>query len=479
MLATPSLAAQPLAAQSLASPSLAAPPLAAQSLARRSLARRSRRRLALSRAAGLAAALRTLELTARLAWVPDRPAVADSAPVPDIQFDIDRYVPPARLIDGIEVRFGPTHTVFATARLARTPSRGDQHVLGEALATIEATYPSHPAGVLVHVAYGRPYFDRLPPGLVALHMPRLLSNTGRFALEEAVADPAVGDPAAHDPAVPAAHDPAVPAAHDPAVPAAHDPAVRIEHNDLLFTLRGDDPRRLADTLAWLGGSDRLAGRHVASPRYRSGFVFTSSRAMFAQLGLPRKVATARGLPYQALIHPRSQRWMGIVDHLTEPGAPAAAVTCQGIEGVRLTTARAGDYFDNAAVQHLSHEILDLQRFYDVEDDVYLERVRDLYRTPPPLARHVQAAARAARAVQGRPLHQRLDGPGFDSMDVPDGTHQPKLQFSMFVPTADHFQRIRDELAGHAGLERFVTPTRRQNFLVPPRRHRSFPLLELT
>jgi hypothetical protein len=29
-----------------------------------------------------------------------------------------------------------------------------------------------------------------------------------------------------------------------------------------------------------------------------------------------------------------------------------------------------------------------------------------------------------------------------------------------------------------GLERFITATRRQNFLVPPRRHRAFPLLEL-
>lgn len=30
-----------------------------------------------------------------------------------------------------------------------------------------------------------------------------------------------------------------------------------------------------------------------------------------------------------------------------------------------------------------------------------------------------------------------------------------------------------------GLERFLTATRRQNFLTPPRRHRAFPLVELT
>lgn len=30
-----------------------------------------------------------------------------------------------------------------------------------------------------------------------------------------------------------------------------------------------------------------------------------------------------------------------------------------------------------------------------------------------------------------------------------------------------------------GIERFITATRRQNFLVPPRRTRAFPLIELT
>jgi hypothetical protein len=29
-----------------------------------------------------------------------------------------------------------------------------------------------------------------------------------------------------------------------------------------------------------------------------------------------------------------------------------------------------------------------------------------------------------------------------------------------------------------GLERFLTATRRQNFLIPPRRHRAFPFAEI-
>ena len=88
------------------------------------------------------------------------------------------------------------------------------------------------------------------------------------------------------------------------------------------------------------------------------------------------------------------------------------------------------------------------------------------------------------------MHIRADGPGFDALDVPDGSPQPKLHFSIFVPTAAFFATMRrsqasldlaqkyDVPAQNLGLERFLTATRRQNFLVPPRRNRAFPLVEL-
>ena len=84
----------------------------------------------------------------------------------------------------------------------------------------------------------------------------------------------------------------------------------------------------------------------------------------------------------------------------------------------------------------------------------------------------------------------MDGPGFDNMDVPDGSNQPKLQFTSFVPTGGSFATMRVSQAsidlqqkygvdpGDNGLERFITSTRRQNFLMPPRRHRALPLIEL-
>jgi hypothetical protein len=118
--------------------------------------------------------------------------------------------------------------------------------------------------------------------------------------------------------------------------------------------------------------------------------------------------------------------------------------------------------------------------------------------------HNAALQRVSRAADGTPIHIRMDGPGVDTMDVPAfqpfpgqptvpaGSNQFKLQFMIFVPTADFFARMRTSAAAQDlqkqflngedddnGLERFITATRRQNFLVPPRRHRSFPLIELT
>ncbi len=76
-------------------------------------------------------------------------------------------------------------------------------------------------------------------------------------------------------------------------------------------------------------------------------------------------------------------------------------------------------------------------------------------------------------------------------NVPAGSNQFKLEFTIYVATAQLFQSMRtgaaaqnlmaEFLGGESddnGLERHITSTRRQNFTVPPRRHRSFPLTEI-
>src|SRR2546423_10076732 len=207
-----------------------------------------------ARGGPLAGALDLLDLLARVAWIPDRPAPA-AVPRPEAQFDLDAHVPAARVVDGVRIRFEPVHTVFVTAVLDRAPTRVARDRLADALATVEEHHPWAPGGVFLQIAYGLPYFRRLPRGLFDLYVPRPLADTRRFAL----AGPDAGD-------------------------------------DLLLTMRSDDPVRLADVLAWLSG--------------QCGVTVTPARVMFAQPGLPRRLAVRLGVPYAPLGDPHAATRVG-------------------------------------------------------------------------------------------------------------------------------------------------------------------------
>jgi uncharacterized membrane protein YgcG len=72
--------------------------------------------------------------------------------------------------------------------------------------------------------------------------------------------------------------------------------------------------------------------------------------------------------------------------------------------------------------------------------------------------HLSTLQRSSRTADGRPLHVRMDGPGFDSMDVSDGTKQPKLEFTVFVPSADFFATMRRNQASLDLAKKFNVAT---------------------
>jgi len=460
-----------------------------------------RRRLLGAGAHGLAA-LSTLGMLDVLGWTPERVAQVAPKSLPDIQFDIADFIAPARTTDGVLVRFGPVYTLLATFRLRHTPTRRDQQALSSALEAIEAHYPFSPSGVFTFVAYGIPYFNRLPGGMggarVASHMPRLLADSARYALEEAMPSPTDVSP------------------QNPGIKKQRfNVPVAIETNDVLVTLRSDRVDNLLDVARWIDGSHQLRGKRVASPQLGGLLAPTSLRVMFQQIGLPRQVAERHRLPYAQRIHPRSPMWMGFTDQQVSGSGPASITTFGGNASARLTTAAPGDYFANGAIQHLSHVILDLDQFYAQPDEPFSERAQYMFRSDPQPAPgnadqfadgggpaflenvfqgaddaqrnaegmgtaggehrvgHLAALQRSSRAADGTPIHIRMDGPGFDAMDVPGGAQQPKLQFTAFVPTADFFATMRrnqaslDLVKAHGvdeednGLERFITATRRQ------------------
>jgi hypothetical protein len=313
------------------------------------------RRTLFKGAGALALGLGTVELAGRHAVLPQRIELAATS-LPDIQFDIGAFIQsPQTVNDGggsITVQMPPVHTLFITARLNRTPTKADQQNLANALNTIESTYQFQASGIFTFIAYGIPYFNRLPGGLngslVSSHMPRLASNNSRFALEEAVPSPT--DVSSANPGISKER---------------FNVPVRIENNDILITLRTDNTTIMSDVTGWLSGSNKLHGNTVTSPNlFTSGLAtMTSSRAMFAGFGLPRNMAETHGFAYSQRINSDSPMWMGFTDQQTNGAGPAPIATFAGNSSARLTTARAGDYFDNGSIQHLSHNIEDLAQFY--------------------------------------------------------------------------------------------------------------------
>jgi hypothetical protein len=478
------------------------------------------RRTLLHRAAGLGVAASTLSALDLLVRLPER-AVAASKKLPEIQFQIEKFIAPAFGVEGVRVQLGPVYTTFATFALTRTPTEADQQALASALMRIEESYPFAPSGVFATIAYGIPYFERLPGGmagaLVAGHMPRLRTAPDRYVLEEAVPGPT--DVSAVNPGV---------------TKERFDVPVQIEANDVLLTLRSDSTAIIDDVLNWLsGGGSTLAGAEVGSSGLGGLLSVTSRRLTFVQQGLPRKIAEEQQLSYAEMINPQSPMWMGFFSQQVGSSGAAPVVTFLGNSTATLTTASKHDYLAHGSIQHLSHLIQDLEQFYERPKETYARRTAAMFGSDPlpghgyadqytngggPAALrnsflsslsasgeaespaefdherhlgHTTALQRSSRAANTKPIHIRADGPGFDSLDVPDGSQQPKLNFSIFVPTADFFATMRRNQASldlaqknnvpsdNLGLERFITATRRQNFLVPPRAHRAFPLLELT
>ncbi|HLI70369.1 MAG TPA: hypothetical protein VKV19_11485 [Ktedonobacteraceae bacterium] len=503
---------------------------------------------------GTATAAATLAGIDALVWAPKRVAMAATS-FPDIQFDIGNFINPVETINSVPVHFGPIYTFLLPAKLNRNPTLADQTVLANALNTIEANYAFSPSGIFVFVSYGLPYFNRLPSSLVASHMPLRNDGSNQPVLQEAVPSPTDVSPL------------------NPGISKqTFNVPVQIESNDVLFTLRSDILGHATDVVAWFQGSNSLNGASVPSPAFNGLFSFGTPRVNFVQQGLPRTLANQNNFPYAFEINPASTMWMGFVDQQVGGSAPSGAtVTFAGTSSAILTTAHAGDYFDNGAIQHLSHDIQDLAQFYADPDEPFSERVQYMFRSkmnngqpglpyfedpndaftdgggqnapegdifqkeqsaylfatnfgpndqatnydPAVLVQvtnphkkyrvgHLCGLQRSSRAGDGTPLHIRMDGPGLNTLDVPGGALQPTLEFTIFVPTAEFFRVMRVNAAsldyvkagqggGTAasvppgveaadadddGLERFLTATRRQNFLCPPRRHRAFPLLEL-
>jgi hypothetical protein len=333
-------------------------------------AHRLTRRSLLQRAAGLGLAASTLGALELLAELPDEALARTGGGLPEIQFQIEKRLPKPSKIEGVRVRFGPVYTLFVTIALARTPDAADQTTLAQALGRVEQAYPFSPSGVFSTVAYGIPYFERLPGGvagsLVGEHMPRVALEPERAALEEAVPGPT--DVSPENPGI---------------TKRRFNIPVQIERNDMLLTLRSDSSEILEDVLSWLTEADTtLVGENAGASGLGELLQVTSRRLMFVEQGLPRSIAQAQALPYAEMVNPASPMWMGFVSQQLSSSGPPAIVTFLGDSAAKLTTARRGDYFDQGSIQHLSHVIQDLEQFYERPGETYERREAEMFSADP-------------------------------------------------------------------------------------------------
>jgi len=467
--------------------------------------RLTRKQLLAGAAGGAVGAAGLYELVDRLTPPPKRPVAGRLRPEQHI-LDGTRVIRD----NGVEVVVPPLHHEVVTFELQAGESakklREAQAELEDVLATLDGTYAPTPAGLGVTVAWGLPYFRRYVPELAERYLPidrRASKAKGRpvRALLDAIRFPS-------------------------------DPAETIlEANDAAVLLRSDSLATIADA------SKRLVdGLDLWRPTsIRRGF---AGGGFDGRRSLPKRMALAAGIGGANLMPDTAELFLGFTStQRSGLGPPLIA----NLETLGYSDGGPGGYFRQGTAMHLSHIREDLEGWYinfdhaervsttfrptisvpsgtltvrQATKDVATVAVNERdYRRFHAIGHSasIQPTSRLARdfaaedgtvytkgtAIPHRADFNTLDNPfswsvhpGADSMSSEPSAG---LHFVVFNPTSDDFHRNRLAMDGvmpdgtklvfdpgdrGQGFNAVLTTTHRQNFLVPPRRHRSLPLVEL-
>jgi hypothetical protein len=463
--------------------------------------RLTRRQLLAGGAAAGIAAGGIYELVDQLGGSPNRPAAEGVTPEQHLLQGV-------RIVEqnGVEVVVPPLHHQLVTARVKVAERRRDlvdaQKTLEDELGKLDTQYEQSPAGLGVAVAWGLPYFRRFVPKLADEHIPmdrraskskdkpvRVLLDSIRFP---------------------------------------SDPAETIlEANDVAVLLRSDQLDHVA------AGSKAIFDLGL--------FEVTSIRKGFAGggfdggEGLPKKMAVAAQVPGAYLIPDGAELFLGFTS------TQKAGLGPPKIANVEELGFANGGYFaqgTHLAVSHISEDVEAWYVNFPHDERVATVfrpglQVKETVQTVPQGPKDVSNVGRVRRdfartkqighsaalqtvsrlpttavgssgaiyapgtAIPHRADFNTLDNPFFWSADPErDGmSTEPAagVHFVVFNPSSDDFNRGRLAMDGvlpdgtklpfhprdrGQGFNSILRTTHRQNFLVPPRRHRSFPLVEL-
>jgi hypothetical protein len=310
------------------------------------------------------------------------------------------------------------------------------------------------------------------------------------------------------------------------------PETILEENDVAVLLRSDSLATIADGSKAL--FEELDGMFRVTS-IRRGFVgggFDGSRS------LPKKMAMAAGVPGADLIPDTSQLFLGFTSTQKAGLGPARIAN---FETLGIVDLGPGRYFEHGTHMHLSHLFENLEAWYlnfdhrervdttfqpglEVPVDTLtvpqgpedVQTIADVSADYAATRRighsgSIQPSSRLAedvtgpdgtRYTKGTAIPQRAD---FNTLDNPFfwTAHRERdrfaaepaagLHFVTFNPSSDDFRRNRLAMDGvmpdgtvlafeprsrGQGFNAVLQTTHRQNFLVPPRARRSFPLAEL-
>ena len=422
--------------------------------------------------------------------------------------------------NGIAVLVPPVHHQVVTAELTlgrgKAALRDAQRALAAALRAVERELEPTPRGLGLTVAWGLPYFRRYVP---------VLDGGKRFPdylpLDHAASE-AAGAPVYT----------LLDAVRFPSDPAS----VVLERNDVCLVFQSDVQSHVADAArqivsaldgalrvtsirrGFVGGGGkrslpkamamqaRIPGAELIPDTAQLFLGFTSTQRQ--ALG-PERIANFETLPGLTDQWPRGYFRQGTTLHLSHlfEDVERWYIEHNFIHRVWAATdlSRAAEFVPEgtqtlpvgpADVQTLE----DVVRFATDEENGLVGHsasMQPVNRLPAPVRDNY-----GTPHGRGTALLQRVD---FNTLDNPFfWTSRPKVDryrrnaaagvhFLSFAPTSDLFHRMRTAMDGRyadgttlpirpraieMGLNGVLETTHRQNFLVPPRRHRSFPLAEL-
>jgi hypothetical protein len=424
--------------------------------------------------------------------------------------------------NGIDVVVPALHHQIVTANLRIEPTRSSiraaQAELEAALRQLEQRYRPPPTGLGVVVAWGLSYFTTYVPMLAdSTAFPLYLPVDKRASLETRSAD---GSVFALTDAIAFPSDP---------------PDLILEQNDVVFHFESDHLDQVS------AGAQELVRRldgMFELTSVRKGFVgggFGGGRS------LPKRIATAAGVPGAASIPESAELFLGFTSTQHASLGSGRNVNFETVPGLtdqwpngyfrHGTTMHLSHIFEDLERWYSRFDFTErVERMFRPGLNVkprtltVSEGPRDLEslsrlvhdgntRVAVGHSASMQPANRVRRSfvdnygvrvAKGAAILQRAD---FNTVDNPFfWTAQPAqdryqdaavagLHFVAFAPTSDTFTRVRLAMDGHypdgttlptwwggphqagEGFNAILKSTHRQNFLVPPRRHRSFPLAE--